>query len=130
MNSEEGFDHRCAREGLWGFGSYFAESAAYSNAYAYQTGPQRPPHKQMLLARVLLGDCIELPQDRTLRRPPRKTAATVAARSRGPSCGAPDDGMVFQNARYDSVSGKIGGTRIYIVYENGRAVPEYLVTYA
>jgi hypothetical protein len=31
--------------------------------------------------------------------------------------------------RYDSVCGVTGGSRVFIVYENGRAYPEYLVTY-
>ena len=35
MNSEEGFDHRCARNGMWGVGSYFAESAVYLDCGPY-----------------------------------------------------------------------------------------------
>jgi hypothetical protein len=31
--------------------------------------------------------------------------------------------------RYDTVSGDTNGSKVYIVYENGRAYPEYLVTY-
>ena len=31
--------------------------------------------------------------------------------------------------RYDTVTGRTGESKVYIVYENGRAYPEYLVTY-
>jgi hypothetical protein len=31
---------------------------------------------------------------------------------------------------YDSVSGETGNSIVYMVYENGRAYPEYLVTYS
>ena len=31
--------------------------------------------------------------------------------------------------RYDTVTGTTNGSKVYIVYENGRAYPEYLVTY-
>ena len=31
--------------------------------------------------------------------------------------------------RYDTVTGETGGSKVYVVYENGRAYPEYLVTY-
>ena len=31
--------------------------------------------------------------------------------------------------RYDTVTGVTNGSKVYIVYENGRALPEYLVTY-
>ena len=33
------------------------------------------------------------------------------------------------NRRYDTVTGDTRGSKVYIVYENGRAYPEYLVTY-
>jgi len=36
LESEEGFDMRFSREGLWGKGIYFAVDASYSNnGYAY-----------------------------------------------------------------------------------------------
>ena len=31
--------------------------------------------------------------------------------------------------RFDTVTGGTGGSKVYIVYENGRAYPEYMVTY-
>ena len=35
----------------------------------------------------------------------------------------------FVNDRYDTVSGTTGGSKVYMIYENGRAYPEYLITY-
>jgi hypothetical protein len=35
----------------------------------------------------------------------------------------------FAQVRYDSVSGTTGGSKVYIVYEKGRAYPNYLITY-
>jgi hypothetical protein len=32
-------------------------------------------------------------------------------------------------SRYDTVTGETQGSKVYIVYENGRAYPEYLVRY-
>ena len=37
-NSEEGFDMRYSREGLWGIAVYFAENSSYSNAYSFKSG--------------------------------------------------------------------------------------------
>ena len=73
-----------------GNGIYFADNASYSNGYASSTGT----HKQMMLCDVLLGDCIQLAPDSTLRIPPFKAGSTVT--------------------RHDSVSGVTGGSQVYI----------------
>lgn len=89
---------------MWGMGLYFAEKASYSNAYAFRTAQGQ---KSILLAKLLAGEEVHLQSDSTLRMPPDK----------------PD------GRRYDTVTGTTGGSKVYIVYENGRAYPEYLVTY-
>ena len=53
---------------------------------------------------------IHLAPDRSLRHPPPKSEGQAGR-------------------RYDTVSGHTIGCKVYVVYENGRAYPEYLVTY-
>ncbi len=139
LNSEEGFDHRCARDGLWGAGAYFATAAGYSKNYAHATTivvakakneikTDPPPKqrteqqvKQIILARVLVGESVHLAHTdatRRLRRPPDKPAAK----------GSPS-GIAFAKESYDSVNGCTGGSQVFIVYNHGRAFPEYLVTF-
>lgn len=89
---------------MWGRGLYFAEKASYSNSYAFTTAQGR---KCILLAKLLAGEEIHMQSDRSLRFPPDR----------------PD------GRRYDTVTGTTGGSKVYIVYENGRAYPEYMVTY-
>ena len=49
-----------------------------------------------------------MPNDNTLKHPPL---------------------MPGGGARYDTVTGDTNGSKVYVVYENGRAYPEYLVTF-
>ena len=62
-----------------------------------------------MLTKLLVGAEVFLPPNGTLKMPPDK----------------PDAGGL----RYDTVIGSTGGSKVYIVYENARAYPEYLVTY-
>ena len=91
---------------MWGRGLYFAEKASYSNSYAFATAQGR---KCILLAKLFVGEEIHMQSDRSLRLPPYK----------------PDG----SGRRYNTVTGSTGGSKVYIVYENGRAYPEYMVTY-
>jgi len=61
----------------------------------------------MFLAEVLLGDYVLLSSQR-LSRPNPKPDGTL----------------------YDSVKGQTGGSDVYMVYNNCKAYPRYLVTYA
>ena len=61
----------------------------------------------MFLAEVLLGDYVLLSSQR-LSRPNAKPDGTL----------------------YDSVKGQTGGSDVYMVYNNCKAYPRYLVTYA
>lgn len=68
----------------------------------------------MFFARVLIGDCIHImPNNKDLVKPPSKSTVN--------SLGFLED--------YDSVSGETGGSKVYMIYDNGRAYPEYLITY-
>ena len=66
----------------------------------------------MILANLVCGEETHLDPDPSLRLCPFKGAP-------GTSSGK----------RYDTVTGTKEGTKVYVVYENGRAYPEYLVTY-
>jgi hypothetical protein len=96
---DDGFDMRYCTNGLWGRASYFAHNASYSHNYSYQLSNG---HRQMFYARVAVGKSQYTGPDNTIIKPA--------------------DGC-------DSVSGETGSSKVYMVYENGRAYPEYLVTY-
>ena len=113
-NSEKGFDFRFANQGLWGEGAYFAVSAQYSNAYAYELPGGR---RQFFLALVLTGIVRSCDQNKLLRKPPLKDGDQVSKK------------FMFTDERYDSVRGKTGGSDIYVVYEHDKAYPAYLITY-
>jgi hypothetical protein len=118
-NSEQGFDNRLSSSpGLWGEGAYFAVQASYSNNYAFTTPDG---YKQMFMAMVITGITCKYDQhnDRTLKAPP------INRSSRTLSSGV----SMFENQRYDSVSGYTYGTEVFIIYEHGKAYPAYLITY-
>eukprot|EP01127_Copromyxa_protea_P019900 TRINITY_DN6552_c0_g1_i1.p1 TRINITY_DN6552_c0_g1~~TRINITY_DN6552_c0_g1_i1.p1 ORF type:complete len:946 (+),score=151.03 TRINITY_DN6552_c0_g1_i1:32-2869(+) len=109
-NSESGFMMQFCSKGMWGIGTYFAEKAVYSHDYCHPTADGK---KQIFLAVVITGDTHDCPPDRNLKVPPeRKTKKTDMAVE-----------------RYDSVTGITNGSRVYIVYENNKAYPLYLITY-
>jgi len=100
---EDGFDMRYSAQGMWGKASYFAYNASYSHGYSSQL--PNNGLRQMFYARVSVG----------------KDAQTGT--NNNSSTIKPPDG-------YDSVSGITQGSKVYMVYENGRAYPEYLITYS
>jgi hypothetical protein len=100
---EEGFDMRFANMGLHGTGIYFHKNSKYSNDYCYVTNTHT---RMMFCAHVLIGDCVTLPIDRNLRLPPIKINSKI---------------------RYDSVKSNVD--EIYIIYNNLRAYPTYLIEY-
>jgi hypothetical protein len=108
---QDGFMMQFSNGGMWGRGIYFAENASYSNTYSYQAAPLGQA-RQFMLAKLLSGDEIRMPSNRSLTKCPAK-----------PGGGNP------ATERYDTVTGHTAGSKVYIVYENGRAYPEYLITY-
>jgi len=103
-DQNDGFMTQCSQQGMWGRGTYFAADASYSSNYAY-TGWGA---KTIILARLVIGDAVKLCADSSLTQCPDK----------------PDG-----KRRYDTVTGTTQGSKVFIVYENGRAYPEYLVRY-
>ena len=100
-------------------GTYFAEKSSYSDSYAYsnigfrQSSCTRPPlkadEKELFLVTLLEGRPKHLLiPDANLLVPPVD-----------PSSGQ----------RYNSVTAETRGSKIWVVYENGRAYPSYLVRY-
>ena len=116
-NSEQGFDNRLSSQGMWGEGTYFADKAKYSAGFAYATCDG---HKQIFLVRVLVGITFRCPPDRCLRAPPKKSDHLPALHG---------SGSMFEDERYDSVSGSGGCSEIFVTYEHGRSYPAYLITY-
>jgi hypothetical protein len=93
-------------EGMWGKGLYFADNASYSDDYANSIH-SGAGQRSFFLVKLLAGEEVHLPSDGSLRVCPDKPGG----------------------GRYDTVTGTTAGSKVYIVYENGRAYPEYLVTY-
>ena len=116
---EEGFDMRFCNTGMWGRGIYFTSSAKYSDRYAFTSrGGGIAGSRQMFLARVNIGETHECPPDRNLTMPPMK-----------PSQASTSSSVQFSLVRYDSVTGVTSGSQVYIVYDNRKAYPLYLITY-
>ena len=116
---EEGFDMRFCVKGMWGRGSYFAANAMYSHHYAYRArGNLTVGSRQMFLARVNIGETYACSPDSTLMMPPVK-----------PSQASTSTSVQFSVVRYDSVTGITKDSQVYIVYDNRKAYPLYLITY-
>ena len=110
-SGEEGFDMRFCEQGMWGRGNYFAANALYSHAYSHRT---HDGMSKMFLACVVVGETYMCQPDSSLKMPPVKTSLSSS---------------MFKDERYDSVSGFTKGSQVYIIYDNLKAYPLYLVTY-
>lgn len=109
---EEGFDMRFSAQGMWGRGNYFAVNASYSDRYAHRTTDGH----QMFLAKVVVGATFACPRgDSRLTMPPKKQSNNTS---------------LFEGERYDSVLGYTQGSEVYIIYDNQKAYPFYLITYS
>ncbi|XP_059165354.1 uncharacterized protein LOC131947921 isoform X2 [Physella acuta] len=109
---EEGLDSRMSKQGCFGKGIYFSNYPKKCVRYAEKEGGSE---SFILLMRVILGDSKTYPKKvkhRELVREPEKEA--------------PYKGYRF----YDSVQGCPVNHQEFVVYENRRALVEYLITYA
>ena len=109
---EEGFDMRFSQAGMWGNGNYFAVNASYFVGYSHSVSGGL---RQMFLVRVVIGEAHDCPSNCSLRLPPEKSSKTSS---------------LFSVERYDSVTGITGGSRVYIIYDNLKAYPLYLITFS
>ena len=114
---QDGFMMQFSKQGMWGRGIYFAQRSSYSHSYAHKPvwdQKNRPrsdgkdDEREMFLAKLLVGDEVKLNSDRSLTVPPINPRTHM---------------------KYNSVTGETGGSQVWIVYENGRAYPDYLVRY-
>ena len=102
----DGFCVQFASNGQWGRGTYFAVNAAYSDAYAHVLPDGS---RQLFLVKVTVGEAqTNKPMDPNITMPDVKSNSKT---------------------RYNSITGTTGGSRVYVVYDNGQAYPEYLLTY-
>ena len=109
--SLRGIDFRCSRRDhqlLWGTGAYFAANAHYSNRYSYYNTKLQA--WQMIIVKVLTGH-------------------TCTYRNPIPSLTRPPLLFTGSNLLYDTVCGQSGGSDIYVVYDQDRAYPAYIVSY-
>ena len=120
-DKDVGFMLQFAQQGLWGHGIYFADRSEYSDYFAFKplneyTGSSQED-REIFLVRLLVG------RDKFMNRD-----ESEAMRK---ECEQLVEPPVDENGiRYDAVSGIASdGTKVYVVYENGRAYPEYLVRY-
>ena len=112
-------------------GIYFANSSGFSNYYAYKPAValagldpslvERPHYvdsdREMFLTKLLVGKDVTMNLDES----PDKRAECLKLVI------PPTDPIT--NKRYNTVTGTAGESKIWVVYENGRAYPEYLVRY-
>mmetsp|Transcript_48702 Transcript_48702/g.72299 ORF Transcript_48702/g.72299 Transcript_48702/m.72299 type:complete len:894 (-) Transcript_48702:279-2960(-) len=121
---QDGFMMQFSRKGFWGRGIYFAQKSDYSNSYSYKPGTdcsERPgagsSEREMFLAKLLVGNEILMDINESASKAAECRELTVPPTD-------PQTGLKF-----NTVTGYTGGSQVWIVYENGRAYPDYLIRY-
>ncbi|KAI2502805.1 hypothetical protein MHU86_11629 [Fragilaria crotonensis] len=128
---QDGFMMQYSQSGYWGRGIYFAEKSSYSYSYSYQpflgtaglpsTSLQRPRavdgEREMFLTKLLVGKEVLMNREES----PQKAAECKKLII------PPVDPVT--NLKYNTVTGNTAGSQVWVVYENGRAYPDYLVRY-
>lgn len=111
-------------------GIYFADKSSYSNSYSYKPA-FRPQHltiedgrpvgsgdeHELFLTKLLIGKQVHMNRDESSQKANECRALTVPPVNPRSSL------------KYNTVAGETGGSKVWIVYENGRAYPDYLVRY-
>ena len=130
---QDGFMMQFAAQGFWGRGLYFADKASYSSHYAFKppqstlmssftfASDSRPggkaDEKEMFLTKLLVGNHVFLDRDVSSAKASEYRKLTVP----------PVDTKT--GYKYNTVTGNTGGSQVWVVYENGRAYPDYVVRY-
>ncbi|KAI2502804.1 hypothetical protein MHU86_11628 [Fragilaria crotonensis] len=128
---QDGFMMQYSQSGLWGRGIYFAEKSSYSYSYSYQpwlgaagfllsSSPRAgavDEEREMFLTKLLVGKEVLMDRDES----PQKAAECKKLII------PPVDPAT--NLKYNTVTGYSAGSQVWVVYENGRAYPDYLVRY-
>lgn len=121
-DQQDGFMMQFAARGFWGHGLYFANKAAYSSHYAFKPdtssfvpmarnsrsgAEMNTDEKEMFLTKLLVGNEVFLDRDVSSAKANEYRELTVP----------PTDPVT--GYKYNTVSGKTGGSRVWVVYENG-----------
>jgi hypothetical protein len=93
---------RFCMAGMWGRATYFAVNASYSENYKFSEGGVN----QFFLARVLIGDHVELPATQALLMPPVRDDL---------------EHQFAKTTRYDSVKGHTAGSDVFMVRRSALA---------
>lgn len=124
-DQQDGFMMQLSQQGQWGRGIYFSERAGYSDPYSFKPFNKYTEtlqqDRELFLVKLLVGDSIFL--DRNADEYMQDACKGLVA---------PPDNPDRPGMKFDTVSGQIEdeqNTKVYVVYENGRAYPEYLVRY-
>ena len=124
-DQQDGFMMQLSQQGQWGRGIYFSERAGYSDPYSFKPFNKYTDtiqqDRELYLVKLLVGEEIFL--DRNSDEYMQNACKGLVA---------PPDNPDRPGMKFDTVSGLIEdehNTKVYVVYENGRAYPEYLVRY-
>ncbi len=111
-------------------GIYFAEKSSYSHNYSYQPllgsaglspTSQRPravdDEREMFMTKLLVGKEVLMDRNESLQKAAECKKLIIP----------PVDPTT--NLKYNTVTGYTAGSQVWVVYENGRAYPDYLVRY-
>lgn len=112
-------------------GIYFADRSSYSYSYSYKpllgsvglpaSTIERPgavdDEREMFLTKLLVGKEVLMNRDKSTSK------ATECKKLIIP----PTDPAT--NLKYNTVTGHTAGSQVWVIYENGRAYPDYLVRY-
>jgi WWE domain len=112
-------------------GLYFAAESKYCHKFAFnpkdglrrdmQSWSERPEsldgERELFLTKLLIGNEIHMSRCPTLRAPPMDPITRQKYNT------------VTGDTSYKSSNGETSRSQVWIVYENGRAYPEYLVRY-
>lgn len=123
-DQQDGFMINYSQQGLYGRGIYFADKFSYSDCYSYRVDSVSTPDssdsfqedRELFLVKLLVGKnvTIDHAQDDSFCR----------------SLVTPPEMHEMGGLKYDTVTGKGDcDTKIHVVYENGRAFPQYLIRY-
>jgi hypothetical protein len=110
---------------FWGKGLYFAEKSSYSHSYTYRpddtTDAERGPgvgnEREMFLVKLLTGNVVLMDRDESEAK--RLECAGLNVPPVDPATGQ----------KFNTVTGHTAGSQVWVVYENGRAYPDYLIRY-
>ena len=123
-DNHDGFMMQLSQQGHWGRGIYFAERSGYSDHYAFKPlneySNTDSKDREMFLVKLLAGDVKVM--DRNANPAMEEVCKDLVTPPYN------DD----TKSLYDTVMGIVDdeyNTKVYVVYENGRAYPEYLVRY-